>query len=58
MKTNYGLIIGIVIITITLILSFLIDNQDLITSLWIFGILTILFSNNINKIISKINGKN
>ena len=57
MKTNYGLIIGIVIITITLILSFFIDNQDLITSLWIFGILTILFSNNINKIISKINEK-
>lgn len=55
---NYTLIFTVILLTGTLILSFFIDNQDLITSLWIFGILTILFSNNINKIISKINGKN
>ena len=54
---NYTLIFAVISLTVTLILSFFIDNQDLITSLWIFGILTILFSNNINKIIYKINGK-
>ena len=51
---NYALLLGAIILLVALGLSFFVTEQNVVTILWCIGIATILLSNPINKLLTKI----